>query len=92
MIMYDFRKHGISSYNPQLSDWSTHYIPMEASVKDNCQILLYVISPVTRGITSMLEVQSVDNINQKIDFVRKSYWPSIYLITSTFDGTDEEID
>ena len=52
------RKQGISYYNPQLAEWSTHYIPMEASVKDNCQILLYVVSPVTRGITSMLEVSS----------------------------------
>ena len=60
--LYFNRKQGISYYNPQLPEWSTHYIPMEASVKDNCQILLYVISPLTRGITSMLEVRTTTKI------------------------------
>jgi hypothetical protein len=49
------RKHGISSFNPQLADWNTHYIPLEAAHKDNCKILLYVVTADTRGITSMLE-------------------------------------
>ena len=51
-----FRKHGISYYNPQLPEWSTHYIPLEAAIKDKCRVLLYVITDDTRGITSMLEV------------------------------------
>jgi len=48
-------KHGISFYNPQLPEWSTHYIPLEAAIKDKCRALLYVITEDTRAITSMLE-------------------------------------
>ena len=51
-----FRKHGISYYNPHLPQWSTHYIPLEAAIKDKCRVLLYVITDDTRAITSMLEV------------------------------------
>lgn len=50
------RKQGISYFNPQLPEWSMRYIPLEAAVKDSCSLLLYVITPDTRGITSMLEV------------------------------------
>lgn len=48
-------KHGISFYNPQMEDWNTHYIPLEAAVKDGCRLLLYVITDDTRAMTSMLE-------------------------------------
>jgi len=51
------RKRGISFYNPQLEGWSTHYIPLEAAVKDCCRLLLYVISEDTRAMTSMIEVR-----------------------------------
>jgi len=51
-------KHGVSFYNPQLEGWSTHYIPLEAAVKDCCRLLLYVISEDTRAMTSMIEVHS----------------------------------
>ena len=51
-----FRKRGISYYNPQMPEWSTRYIPLEAAVKDSCRLLLYVITGDTRGVTSMLEV------------------------------------
>jgi len=47
----------VSFYNPQLEGWSTHYIPLEAAVKDCCRLLLYVISEDTRAMTSMIEVQ-----------------------------------
>lgn len=50
------RKHGISYYNPQLVDWNTWYIPLEAAAKDSCKLLLYVVAADTRGVTSMLEV------------------------------------
>jgi hypothetical protein len=50
------RKHGLSCYNPQMKEWSTRYIPLEAAVKDSCRLLFYVISLDTRGIASMLEV------------------------------------
>ena len=56
MMMIVFRKHGISFYNPQMEDWNTHYIPLEAAVKDGCRLLLYVITDDTRAMTSMLEV------------------------------------
>jgi hypothetical protein len=49
------RKHGISYFNPQLPEWTPHYIPLEAAVKDSCRLLLYTITADTRGITSMLE-------------------------------------
>ena len=51
-----FRKHAISYFNPQLSEWSTRHIPLEASVKENCRLLLFVISEGTRATSSMLEV------------------------------------
>lgn len=50
------RKYGVSFFNPQLPEWSTRYIPLEAAVKDTCSLLLYVISDETRGISSMIEV------------------------------------
>lgn len=50
-----FRKHAISYVNPQLPQWSTRYIPIEAALKDTCRLLLYVITAETRAITSMLE-------------------------------------
>ncbi|ELU06794.1 hypothetical protein CAPTEDRAFT_221758 [Capitella teleta] len=49
------KKEGMSFFNPQLPEWSMRYIPLEAAVKDSCCLLLYVITPDTRGITSMLE-------------------------------------
>ncbi|KAK2168035.1 hypothetical protein LSH36_21g07071 [Paralvinella palmiformis] len=49
------RKYGVSFFNPQLPEWSTRYIPLEAAVKDTCSLLLYVISDETRGISSMIE-------------------------------------
>jgi len=49
------RKHGLSYFNPQLPEWNTHYIPLEAAIKDSCRLLLYVITADTRGMTSMLE-------------------------------------
>jgi len=49
------RKHGISYFNPQLPGWAKHYIPLEAAVKEQCRLLLYVVTADTRGITSMLE-------------------------------------
>ena len=51
------RKYGISFFNPQLREWNAHYIALEAAVKDSCQLLLYVITANTRGITSMIEVR-----------------------------------
>jgi hypothetical protein len=48
-------KHGVSYYNPQLEGWKTHYIPLEAAVKDSCRLLLYVITNDTRAMTSMIE-------------------------------------
>ena len=53
-----FRKSGLSYYNPQMNEWSTRYIPLEAAVKDSCRLLLYVITDDTRGVTSMLEVRT----------------------------------
>lgn len=53
-IMY--RKHGISHYNPQMPEWNTRYIPLEAAVKDGCRLLIYVITEDTRAMTSMIEV------------------------------------
>ena len=53
-----FRKSGLSYYNPQMNEWSTRYIPLEAAVKDSCRLLLYVITDDTRGVTSMLEVRA----------------------------------
>jgi len=51
------RRHGISYYNPQLEGWNTHYIPLEAALKDSCRLLLYVITEDTRAMTSMIEVR-----------------------------------
>lgn len=51
-----YRKHGLTAYNPQFTDWNTHYLPLEANRKNRCRLLLYVITGDTRGITSMLEV------------------------------------
>ena len=59
IAMSTFRKNGISYYNPQMPEWSTRYIPLEAAVKDSCRLLLYVITGDTRGVTSMLEVRQV---------------------------------
>jgi hypothetical protein len=53
------KKEGLSYFNPQLPEWSMRYIPLEAAVKDSCRLLLYVITPDTRGITSMLEVGDI---------------------------------
>lgn len=51
-----YRKHGISYYNPQLECWNTYCIPLEAAIKDGCQLLLFVITEDTRAMTSMIEV------------------------------------
>lgn len=48
-------KHGISYYNPQLENWNTYCIPLEAAIKDGCQLLLFVITEDTRAMTSMIE-------------------------------------
>jgi len=48
-------KHGVSYYNPQLPEWNTRYIPLEAALKDSCQLLVYVITEDTRAMTSMIE-------------------------------------
>jgi len=48
-------KHGVSYYNPQLDSWDTHYIPIEATVKRSCRLLLFVITADTHAITSMIE-------------------------------------
>lgn len=48
-------KHGISYYNPQLECWNTYCIPLEAAIKDGCQLLLFVITEDTRAMTSMIE-------------------------------------
>ena len=63
--LLDSRKHGISYYNPQLPDWNTWYIPLEAAAKDSCRLLLYVVASDTRGITSMLEVSKVYKSEKK---------------------------
>lgn len=49
------RRHGVSYYNPQLEGWQTHCIPREAAIKQQCKVLLYVITEDTRAMTSMLE-------------------------------------
>ncbi|ESN92803.1 hypothetical protein HELRODRAFT_185164 [Helobdella robusta] len=49
------RKNGISYFNPQVHCWNAHCIPREASIKDSCLVLLYVITQDTRAMTSMLE-------------------------------------
>ena len=50
------RKHGILFYNPQLDTWNARYIALEATVKNNCRLLLFVITGETRAVASMLEV------------------------------------
>lgn len=61
------RKHGLTAYNPQFTDWNTHYLPLEANRKNRCRLLLYVITGDTRGITSMLEASH--HIGQGCDVV-----------------------
>jgi hypothetical protein len=50
-----FEKNTISYYNPQVDDWSTELIVIEALVKNNCLILLFVLDDCTRSIASMIE-------------------------------------
>ncbi|XP_064649225.1 uncharacterized protein LOC135501216 isoform X2 [Lineus longissimus] len=49
------RKEGLSFFNPQMPKWSARYIPMEANTKNNCRLLLFVISSDTRATAAMLE-------------------------------------
>lgn len=61
-------KAGLTYYNPKKQEWTTRYIAREASVKDHCKALLYVITSQSRGITSMLEVvcQAIYHVFKKI--------------------------
>lgn len=56
-------KAGLTYYNPKKQEWTTRYIAREASVKDHCKALLYVITSQSRGITSMLEVRLIRSSN-----------------------------
>ncbi|XP_074654378.1 uncharacterized protein LOC141908293 [Tubulanus polymorphus] len=49
------RKHGISYFNPQTPYWSERYIPIEANIKENCYLLLFIITGDTRATAAMLE-------------------------------------
>ena len=46
---------GITSYNPQVDNWSNELVLIEAIIKQNCEILLFVIDSETRAIASMIE-------------------------------------
>jgi hypothetical protein len=46
---------GIAFFNPQISDWAPELIALEASAKERCLVLLFVIDGRTRAIASMLE-------------------------------------
>lgn len=51
----EFKEADVSYYNPQRDDWSPALVALEAHVKKNCLILLFVIDKMTRAIASMLE-------------------------------------
>jgi raw len=46
---------GVTYYNPQVEDWSPELVAIEAAVKDEAELLLFVIDSQTRAIASMLE-------------------------------------
>ncbi|XP_033098501.1 uncharacterized protein LOC117102335 isoform X2 [Anneissia japonica] len=50
------RNNGLSSFNPQLTEWDLRYIAIEAEAKENSEYMLYVIGNSSRGIASMVEV------------------------------------
>ncbi|XP_071947867.1 uncharacterized protein [Antedon mediterranea] len=50
------RNHGLSSFNPQLTEWDLRYIAIEAEAKENSDYMLYVIGKGSRGVASMIEV------------------------------------
>lgn len=46
---------GIRVCNPQVEEWTPECMAREAHAKEAARILLFVISPLTRGLVSMLE-------------------------------------
>lgn len=50
-----FDRAGIKYYNPQRDDWSPELVAIEAKVKEDCAILLFVIDDATRSLVSVLE-------------------------------------
>ena len=78
-LLFINRKYGVSFFNPQLPEWSTRYIPLEAAVKDTCSLLLYVISDETRGISSMIEVRRSMNMYRSLNVLGISKSQAGYL-------------
>lgn len=46
---------GVEYYNPQVEDWSPELVAIEATAKNEADVLLFVIDSQTRAIASMLE-------------------------------------
>eukprot|EP00041_Stephanoeca_diplocostata_P012973 m.220768 g.220768 ORF g.220768 m.220768 type:complete len:961 (-) comp19168_c0_seq3:1568-4450(-) len=46
---------GVTYYNPQRDDWSPELVTIEAKVKEESRLLLFVIDDTTRALVSVLE-------------------------------------
>lgn len=48
-------KGGVTYYNPQVDDWCEELVVIEAKAKEEANILLFVIDPLTRALASIVE-------------------------------------
>eukprot|EP00741_Cyanophora_paradoxa_P015900 tig00020909_g15351.t1 len=51
----EFRKAGITFFNPQVDNWSEELVALEAKAKKECACLFFVIDRQSRSLSSMVE-------------------------------------
>jgi len=66
---------GCSYYNPQLAPgtWTPDLIPIEQRAKEHADCLLFVITPDTRGVASMVEATEILSSGRSMVLVLSSY-------------------
>ncbi|MCA9357213.1 nucleoside 2-deoxyribosyltransferase domain-containing protein [Candidatus Nomurabacteria bacterium] len=67
MPMFD--NAGVAYYNPQVADWHSGLMALEAAAKEESNILLFVIDGQTRAIASILESVEYTMAGRKVVLV-----------------------